>query len=327
MDNEFYHIAKTYFRGTISAADEKRLSDWLKEDAHEQLFREWEAQWHEQARKQASAKTQAAWAKMMESGKMNVETTQPQQIIKHQPLYRKWIYAAAAVALLLVGVAVWLFNPTSSEPFLAQTGAHEQQSIILPDGTEVTLNSLSTLACAESFGKKDRQITFDGEAVFHVAKDADKPFIINVGEYSVTVLGTVFNLSAYTTDDAYTVTLLEGAVKVKYASDSVIMRPMDEVRFDKQTATFEVEQVEIVKADTWINGRLEYDDIALGDLAQKLEREYDVKIAFADEATKAEKVYISISIDESFADVCGALQDLLPIDITREDDHYIIRAQ
>jgi len=319
---EYYNIAKAYFRGTISAADEKRLSEWLKEDKHALLFRIWKEEWHQQAKAQASEKTKAAWEKL----KAKQSTIDNQQSTTIRPL-RRYYYAAAASVLLLFGVALWLIIPSKQEPFMAQTGAHEQQSFVLPDGTEVTMNIKSTLACAADFGKADRQISFDGEAVFHVAKDADKPFVINVGDYSVTVLGTVFNLSAYTTDDAYTVTLLEGAVKVKYASDSVIMKPLDEVRFDKETESFELQQVQIAKADTWINGRLEFDNIELGDLAHKLEREYDVQIAFADEAIKAEKVYISISIEDNFADVCAALETLLPIRISQENDHYLISAQ
>ena len=323
-----YNIAQKYFRGTINSEEEKALSEWLKDKANEPLFRKWEAEWREQAQAQASESTRAAWERFKAQQAPRVVDNQP--LITNRPSIRPlriFYYAAAASALLLFGVALWLMIPNAQEPFMAQTGAHEQQTFVLPDGTEVTMNSLSNLACAADFGKTDRQISFDGEAVFHVAKDADKPFVINVGAYSVTVLGTVFNLSAYMTDDAYTVTLLEGAVKVKYASDSVIMQPLDEVRFDKETESFELQQVQIAKADTWINGRLEFDDIELGDLANKLEREYDVQIAFADEAIKAEKVYISISIEDNFADVCAALETLLPIHITHENDQYLISAQ
>ena len=320
---EFYNIAQRYFRGTISADEEKVLSEWLKDDTHEPLFREWEAEWRKQAKTQASEKTKAAWEKLAKSQQLRAKSQQPIQPLTSLKWFR---YAASVAVLAIIGGLVWWLSPNAQEPFIAQTGAHKQQTFVLPDGTEVTMNSLSNLACAEDFGKSDRQITFDGEAVFHVAKDADKPFVINVGDYSVTVLGTVFNLSAYTTDDAYTVTLLEGAVKVKYANDSVIMQPMDEVRFDRETETLELQHIQIAKADTWINGRLEFDDIELGDLAHKLEREYDVQIVFADEAIKAEKVYISISIEDNFADVCAALETLLPIIIVREEATYTIHA-
>jgi len=323
--NEYYNIAQTYFRGTISAADEQRLLAWLKESANERLFRDWEAEWRTRAKAEASERTQNAWAKLQARQQVRVLPV-PQPAIRRT---HTWLRYAASVAVVAVigALAMWLLHPAGQEPFMAQTGAHEQQTITLPDGTQVTMNSLTTLACAEDFGKTDRQLTFDGEAVFHVTKDAERPFVIHVGDYSVTVLGTTFNLSAYTTDDTYTVTLLEGAVKVKNSADSVIMQPLDEVRFDRTKATLELQHLQTAKADTWLNGRLEYDNIPLHDLARKLEREYDVQIAFADEQLANEQVYISISTGEGFEDVCAALEALLPVTITHEENTYIISAR
>ena len=332
--NEYYNIAQTYFRGTISAADEKRLSEWLRTEANKQQFDEWAAEWRKHAKAEASERTKAAWGKLVESLEFSVERSEKKEspIRLASTTTRRtyaWLRYAASVAVVAVigALTLWLLQPAQQEPFMAQTGAHERQTITLPDGTEVTMNSLTTLACAENFGKTDRQLTFDGEAVFHVAKDAERPFVIHVGDYSVTVLGTTFNLSAYTTDDTYTVTLLEGAVKVKNSADSVVMQPMDEVRFDRTTATLELQHLQTAKADTWLNGRLEYDNIPLRDLARKLEREYDVQIAFADEQIRHEQVYISISTDERFEDVCAALEDLLPVTITHEENTYFISAR
>jgi len=323
--NEYYNIAQTYFRGTISAADEKRLSEWLRLETNKQQFDQWSAEWRTRAKAEASERTKAAWEKLQARQQIKVIPTA-------QPVVRRpyvWLRYAASVAVVAVigALTLWLLQPVQEEPFMAQTGAHERQTITLPDGTEVTMNSLTTLACAENFGMTDRQLTFDGEAVFHVAKDAERPFVIHVGDYSVTVLGTTFNLSAYTTDDTYTVTLLEGAVKVKNSADSVVMQPMDEVRFDRTTATLELQHLQTAKADTWLNGRLEYDNIPLRDLARKLEREYDVQIAFADEQIRHEQVYISISTDERFEDVCAALEDLLPVTITHKENTYFISAR
>ena len=189
------------------------------------------------------------------------------------------------------------------------------------------MNSLTTLACAEDFGKTDRQLTFDGEAVFHVAKDADKPFIIHVGDYSVTVLGTTFNISGYTTDNAYTLTLREGSVRIACQEESVVLQPHEQARFDKADGTLSVEQVRAESAAAWLSGRLEFEHIALEDLVHKLERNYDVRIRFADEAAKHEQVYISVSTDDRFEDVCSALEALLPVVISRQDDVYVIAHQ
>ena len=92
MINEYYDIAKKYFRGTISSEEEKRLSEWLKEAKNEHLFREWEDEWRTQAKTEASERTKAAWAKLQASGKLKVESQESRaesQEQKDKPLNDK----------------------------------------------------------------------------------------------------------------------------------------------------------------------------------------------------------------------------------------------
>ena len=336
MNIDCYKIAQTYFQGTITVEDEKLLSQFLQESEQNRLlFKQWSDEWHNVAKERATDKTNAAWMRMLESQKKNEQgsRTENDQAARSNrrsvSLQRKyWYYAAAAVALLLIGSALWLFRSDKAEaPYMAQTERHEQKTVTLPDGTQVTLNGGSTLTCANDFGNKDRRVDFEGEGVFDVQKDAAKPFIIQVGDYTVTVLGTHFNLSAYQQDKAYTLALIEGSVKVKYLQDSVILEPNEMLRFDRETATFEKEPFQAASADAWTHGRLEFDNILLLDLVPKLERMYDVKIQFSDSQVAMEQVYISISSGESFADVCDALEALLPIDIAGNNDVYMISAR
>jgi len=308
MDTVFYDIAKAYFRGTISAADEKRLSEWLQEDKHALLFRIWEDEWRKEAKAQASEKTKAAWAKLVESQKSKVESHQT-----IRPLTSRIWYAAAAVALLLFGVALWLLMPSSEQAFMAQTDVQEQQNFVLSDGSEISLNESSSLACAENFGKKTREVLFEGEASFSVAKDAERPFIIHSGDFSVTVLGTEFILRAYPTDSIYTLQLTSGKVKVQYLQDSIFAETGDLVQFNTNTKQF--------------RKKLEASNILLSDLVNRLERLYDVRIEVGDTALTNETLFISINTDDSFEDVCAALEALLPIVIEKEEDHYRLSAQ
>lgn len=319
MQTELYHIAQAYFRGTISHEDEVRLNDFIQSsEENAQLFRQWSEEWQQQAHAQASLRTQQAWATMQ--ARMST-SSRP----KAKP-YAWW--GAAAVALLLLTTGLWWLLPTTQiELFLAQTAAHEQRTITLPDGTDVILNSHSRLAYAEDFNRRTRHITFEGEAFFNVAKDANKPFVIEVGEYSVTVLGTQFNLSAYLTDNQYTLTLKEGAVKIKYRHDSILVQPNEQVRLDLHSATFTTQLCKAETSEAWMHNRLEAENILLLDLAQRLERQYDVDIIFADKQAQEEIVYISISTDEPFEAVCGALEALLPITIEQENEQYIIHTR
>ena len=309
---EYYDIAKAYFRGTISAADEKRLSAWLNEDKHALLFRIWEDEWRKKAKAQASEKTQAAWERLQavshQQSAVSRQTIRPMSSLR-------WVrYAAAAMVLLVFGVALWLLLPKqSNEGFMAQTGAQEQQNFVLSDGSEISLNESSSLACAENFGKKTREVLFEGEASFSVAKDAERPFIIHSGDFSVTVLGTEFTLRAYPTDSIYTLQLTSGKVKVQYLQDSLLAETGDLVQFNTNTKQF--------------RKKLEASNILLSDLVNRLERLYDVHIEVGDTALANETLFISINTDDSFEDVCAALEALLPIVIEQEEDHYRLAAQ
>ena len=312
MEDQYKQIAARYFRGTITPEEEKLLSAWLQDDGHRALFRQWEDEWRKVAKAEASDKTRAAWEKMQSRAK----TASLKEQRRNQPirLVRPWYYAAAASALLLFGVALWLLRPTGTgEQFIAQTMENETENFTLLDGTEVTLGEQTSLACAADFGKKDRQVLFEGEALFRVAKDAERPFIVHVGDYSVTVLGTEFNLRAYPKDSVYTLKLLSGKVKLKHLQDSVLVEPGEVARFDLRTETFLL--------------RLEGSEIRLGELVSRLERMYNVRVSVADSALEQESVYISISTDDSFADVCVALEMLLPVSVEAEDDHYRIVAR
>ena len=330
MNIDLYKIAQTYFQGTITVEDEKLLSQFLQENEQNRIqFQKWEEEWRGASRKQASDRTADAWKRMMEAQKTEGKNaaSEVSSMVEKDTSSKKryWYYAAAAVALLLIGSALWLFLPKGTqEPFFAQTAPHEQQTVTLPDGTQVTLNGSSKLTCAKDFDKEDRCITFEGEGVFDVQKDAKKPFVIQVGDYSVTVLGTQFNLSAYQQDEAYTLALMEGSVKIKYKQDSVLVSPNEQVRFDRETATFAKEPVQAADADAWTEGRLAFDNIPLRDLVRKLERIYDVRISIADAQIAGEQVYISISTEEPFADVCAALEALLPISIQEQNGVYAI---
>ncbi|MBP5477432.1 MAG: FecR domain-containing protein [Paludibacteraceae bacterium] len=312
---EFYHIAQSYFRGTISAPDEVRLSAWLKEsDKNQMLFHIWEDEWRKQARSQASAKTQAAWEKLKAQTQQAsvIQPLKPQQTVI-RPL-RRFYYAAAAVALLVFGVALWLLlPPRTGEAFIAQTAEQETQDLALKDGTEITLNPSSSLAYAADFGKKTREVLFEGEAKFSVAKDAERPFIIRTGDFSVTVLGTEFVLRAYPTDSIYTLQLTSGKVKVQYLQDSLFAETGDMVQFNTVTKQF--------------RKKLEASNILLSDLVNRLERLYDVRIEVGDTALAHETLFISINTDDSFEDVCAALETLLPVVIEKEEDHYRLAAQ
>jgi ferric-dicitrate binding protein FerR (iron transport regulator) len=129
-----------------------------------------------------------------------------------------WRLAAAAVVIL--GVALWWMlgrqdaGLTVSIAYSAEKGKIE--NVTLPDGSSVALNAGSTLEALQGFGGKERRVKLCGEAFFQVEHDKSKPFIVEADGASVRVVGTAFNVSAYSESGSVTTTVAEG--KVEFSS-------------------------------------------------------------------------------------------------------------
>ena len=112
---------------------------------------------------------------------------------------------------------------TEQTPIALQTitvPAGQRINITLADGTNVWLNARTTIQYPITFNEKERLVKLDGEAYFDVTKDKSKPFIVQTDNYNVEVLGTKFDVNAYSETGEFETTLMSGSVKVASASDS-----------------------------------------------------------------------------------------------------------
>ncbi len=146
------------------------------------------------------------------------QRTQPLAVKrKHFPKVR-YRYAAAVAGLLLTIIGLWRFDKVRDLTLLGVatqkviTGAGQQRSLILEDGTVVRLNANSSLEFGARFGRRSRRVHLQGEAYFEVEHQIDRPFIVSASSAQVRVVGTSFNVSS-PSDSSVTVALLEGCVR------------------------------------------------------------------------------------------------------------------
>ena len=157
--------------------------------------------------------------------------------------------------------------------------------LLLSDGTQVTLNSGTSLKYPVQFLKtKNRQVFLDGEAFFSVAKDTENPFIVNTHELNVRVLGTKFNLSSYPEDQFVNTTLLEGSVAVYNKQDTFdsskasLLEPGYKAEWNKYNRQIVVEEADIAMHTDWLNGKIILRHVPFKNIVKKLERHYNVDI-------------------------------------------------
>ncbi|MRT93721.1 FecR family protein [Ancylomarina sp. 16SWW S1-10-2] len=162
-------------------------------------------------------------------------------------------------------------------------GRGEEYQLALADGTQVWLNSESSLRYPVKFTGKNRRVELSGEAYFEVTHNAKKPFIVNTQEMNIEVLGTSFNVSAYADDATVHATLVEGKVRVHNNVGVVkkeILRPNQQFVFSKNDNSTRVNEVNASFYSAWKNGVFTFEDESLTSIMRKMERWYDIHVFF-----------------------------------------------
>lgn len=154
-----------------------------------------------------------------------------------------------------------------------------QFRIMLPDGSRVWLNASSSLRFPASFAANERRVEVTGEAYFEVAKDKQRPFRVMVSGSEVEVLGTSFNIMAYTNESALKTTLLEGAVKMSHGSQEVLLAPGQQLVEQEGKMTLK-KNVDVEAEVAWKDGMFLFNGAALPQVMRQLERWYDVEVQY-----------------------------------------------
>ena len=155
-----------------------------------------------------------------------------------------------------------------------------QYHVTLPDGTQVYLNSTSSLSYPTQFIGSSRNVTLQGEAYFEVAKNAKMPFIINVNnKQKIEVLGTHFNVKAYTDEQEINTTLLEGSVKISTDDKNVILKP-GQMAVDNPSKSLSVQIADLEEIMAWKNGLFIFNNENITTVMKKVARWYDVDVVF-----------------------------------------------
>jgi len=161
-----------------------------------------------------------------------------------------------------------------------------QWQVVLPDGSGVWLNAGSSLRYPTRFSKDGRHVTLTGEAYFEVAKKINprtgqrESFIVMTENQKIEVLGTHFNVNAYSEEKTVRTTLLEGKVKLSspQSSESIELQPGFEAILGDQH--FRVTEADTQAALAWKNGDFIFDGQDLEATMRQIARWYDVEIVY-----------------------------------------------
>ena len=251
-------------------------------------------------------------------------------------------YAASFAALLVLGWSIFRIlpgqkasppavKPVGNKEVLAKAGARTR--LLLPDGTQVWLNSNSRLKYNNEFNIKNREVGLEGEAYFDVTRDMEHPFIVHASSLDIKALGTSFTIKSYPQDETEETTLLKGIIEVSrkgiLSTARIILKPNEKLVFNKLPAHAPSDPVadpstakhpagmainsirqdvpDSEKVETsWMYDRLVFNGDNFRELANKMERWYDVHILVKDDTLNHYHfggVFANESIEEALKDL------------------------
>ncbi len=178
--------------------------------------------------------------------------------------------------------------------------------IQLPDGSKAWLTNGSKLQYPEKFNKKERTVQLQGEAYFTVSHNKKRPFIVNVEDHRIKVLGTEFSAISYPDDNEIRIDLVSGKVqfdvrknKASNEFNTYTLQPLQSIVLDKTSGAIKQSKIQDGFFSYWQEGAYKFENESFLDLSKKIERIYGVEIIFEDEKIKNRSFTGVINIDDN----------------------------
>lgn len=239
--------------------------------------------------------------------------------------FRKLIEIAAVIAIT-VGITVFYQQSSSKQQMLAMqkimVPAGQRISLELSDGTVVWLNSRTRIEYPGSFAGDDRKVKLDGEAYFEVAKDAHKPFIVETAKGNIEVLGTKFNVEAYSEDNIFATALMEGSVKVTRGDTQYKLHPNQMVYL--KNGKMHIAPIEDLSLYRWREGLICFKDESFPNIVKKLEKYYGVEISIENSSVANYRCTGKFRQSDGVLYALRVLQKDVNFQFSRDEDNQII---
>ena len=301
--------------GVCTQSEEAAFAEWCgRSEAHARAYAETEHAWNQWKQLQSSDR-------MREMAAAAMAATAPRR--RSVTAGRRWgplLAAACIVAAVVVGGIGLLPRLLSAPPVTYSTALGEQRTEQLPDGTRVTLNTKTALQVRYGHGRRE-VVLQHGEAMFDVIHDTAHPFVVTVGDGSVTDLGTRFAIR----DDSGTaiVTLLQGRVEIASRDARRELTPGEQARYGARIAGISVRKVDPTAVTAWLHGRLDFNGMPLGRAIADANRYSAVKLRLGDPKLADMPVGGSFRAGDNAA-IAEALSAVFPVRVARNDAHEIV---
>lgn len=246
---------------------------------------------------------------------------------------RRWVMYGAAILIPLV-LFVGLFMQVDSRVSLLSDVEYdevyvpngERMQVLFQDGSKVHLNSGSRIRYPKQFGLSERRVQLEGEAWFEVAKNRNRPFVVDLTCLNVRVLGTTFDVKAYPDDEAIFVALESGSVELKSKTlKTFLLKPGEKAFYNRVSGRCEVARSSNVAVySAWRRNVLVFKDAPLSDVMTTLSRAYNIAFTVAD-STVLQYTYTLTTDSASLPAVLKDLEKITPVRFVERQGEVEVR--
>lgn len=214
---------------------------------------------------------------------------------KNRILHTHLFFYKVAVILLVMVSSISIYcilqYQQTSDLLQIYVPTADLRNVTLSDGTEVMMNSQSTLLYPTQFTGNTRSVYLVGEANFKVARDEKHPFVVKTTDFQVTALGTEFNIAAYPEEEEIETTLISGKVSVKYNKQEKeeILKPDERLTYNKQSGVSKKHPANIEDVTAWQRGDRVFRGKTLEEIFTQLERYYPYTFVYSFHSLKKDK--------------------------------------
>src|SRR5690625_1843464 len=320
---------------TASETEFEQLFDYLQNPENlEMLRQEFDGQWKE--KEGFTAHSPLLWDDIQKEVRLRAARERKRNVDRQ---HRRYLWMAAASILLIIGMTAGLLFSLQSDEMIFETGFGQVESIVLEDGSKITLNANSTLSWDKNWQQQGvRKVVLTGEAYFDIqsirnSENGEKvSFIVETKDMTIDVVGTSFNVRSRKERTA--VYLDEGEVHLnlrkeqqereeEVEKEKIIMQPGESVSYSTNTQELERAMGDLYGNASWTIGTFVFTETSVAKILQSLEDIYGKKF----EVSQPELLERELTAGLPYSDwaiVKSALELLLKAELVEKDGRVIV---
>ncbi len=319
---------KRYISGWYTSAEaENQLPHLLKKDNYDSTIKELDNFWGE-VEKKAIQPDQEEMIQYKQEAKLLLSALKKtEKPARNKTISLSWA-KYAAILFVVLGTTWGIYKTTQhSIPRISYTlievKSGQHKTVKLPDGSTVTLNACTRLTIPNKFTGKERRIQLDGEAYFSVVPDINMPFIVETSDMNVQVLGTSFNVKAYSEDDQYSICVESGKVQLNLENANIRLTADEQVIVDKNNGDFMKQEEPVTRVLSWRNNGLYFNRTPLRSVLHELYRIYGQRVELSADVDGSIQIFGGHD-NKSFESILNSICYATGLNYKKENDRLVI---